>query len=294
MARAVANATSDYSERLARHAHELAPAERHVAENLLDLGRDATLMSAAALADRLGTSDATVVRTAQALGYRGLAELRQALIGQGPNPSPAERLRRTLEDVRPEEIFATAIESHVGALDALTRNVSADQFQEAVSVLAPSARIVWRGIGPSAHLAAYGQVLTERIGTASRALVHVGTSFADELLTLVPGDAVVLLAYGRVQNHVRVLLERADELGVPVVVVTDTLTNRISKTARITLQSGRGAPGLFASHGTTIVLIEALILGIAAADRASAESTLATLNTLRAALAGRRIDVDTA
>ena len=88
---------------------------------------------------------------------------------------------------------------------------------------------MWRGIGPSAHLAEYGQVLTERIGKPSRALVHMGTSFADELLTLAPGDAVVLLAYGRVQNHVRVLLERAEEIEIPVVVVTDTLTSALSK-----------------------------------------------------------------
>jgi hypothetical protein len=58
------------------------------------------------------------------------------------------------------------------------------------------------------------------------------------------------------------------------------------------LPSGRGRPGLFASHGTTLVLIEALVLALAAADRPAAEASLTTLNELRAAVAGRRIDVD--
>ena len=68
---------------------------------------------------------------------------------------------------------------------------------------------MWRGVGPSAHLASYGQLLSQRIGKPSIALVHTGTSFADELLTLAPGDAVVVFAYGRLQSHVRVLLEHA-------------------------------------------------------------------------------------
>ena len=51
-------------------------------------------------------------------------------------------------------------------------------------------------------------------------------------------------------------------------------------------------PGLFASHGTTLILIESLVLAVAAGNRADAEESLATLNDLRAALAGRRLDVD--
>jgi hypothetical protein len=58
-------------------------------------------------------------------------------------------------------------------------------------------------------------------------------------------------------------------------------------------QCGRGTPGLFASHATALVVIEALVLAIAAIDQAESEASLARLNELRAALTGRRIDVDT-
>ena len=44
---------------------------------------------------------------------------------------------------------------------------------------------------------------------------------------------------------------------------------------------------------TAIIVIEALVLAIAATDQAEAEGSLASLNELRAALAGRRVDVDT-
>ncbi len=293
MARAVATATDTYAERVVARGDTLAPAERRVAELLLGLGPEATLLSAAALAAQLGTSDATVVRTAKALGYSGLAALRRALAAYGENPPIGERLRRTLEQTPADDLFGGSVRNHLAALDGLTRNVSAEAFARAVSVLAGGERVVWRGVGPSAHLAEYGQLITQRIGKPSRALVHTGTSFADELLALSRGDAVVVLAYGRLQSHVRVLLERASLLSAPVVLITDTLGRRLATDVAVTLQSGRGAPGLFASHGTTLVVIEALVLAIAATRAADSQASLAELNELRAALAGRRMDVDT-
>ena len=82
-------------------------------------------------------------------------------------------------------------------------------------------------------------------------------------------------------------------LELPVVLITDHLGRRLDTAVSVALKSGRGAPGLFASHATTLVVVEALVLAIAAVDRAESEASLARLNELRAALAGRRIDVDT-
>ena len=293
MTNAVATATDSYDERLAERGEELAPAERRVAEFLVDLGPEATLLSAAALAKQLGTSDATVVRTAKSLGYSGLAEMRRALAAPNDSPPLRERLRRTLDQAPGDQLLTSAIRNHVAALETLTRNVSTQAFQDAVGVLASSDRVVWRGVGPSAALANYGQLIAQRIGKPSSALVHTGTSFADELLSLEPNDAIVVFAYGRLQTHVHVLLEHAKTLDVPVVLITDTLARRLADSVDVTLQCGRGTPGLFASHATTLVVVEALILAIAATDQTESEASLARLNELRASLAGRRIDVDT-
>jgi DNA-binding MurR/RpiR family transcriptional regulator len=189
-------------------------------------------------------------------------------------------------------VFASSISNHLAALDTAVRRISSKQFGAAVNVLAASRRIVWRGVGPSAHLAAYGQLLSQRVGKPSRALVETGTSFADELLALDRRDAVVVLAYGRLQPHVRVLLDRAEALDVPVVLITDSLARRLGPSVRVTLECGRGAPGLFASHGVTLVVIEALIIAVAARDQTASTDSLRELNELRAALAGRRFDVD--
>jgi DNA-binding MurR/RpiR family transcriptional regulator len=290
----VANATDSFAARIAERAEHLAPAERRVADQLAAMGPPASLLSAAALAERLGTSDATVVRTAKSLGYRGLSDMRTALAAYASEPPIDERLRRTLDDMPHGHILESVVRAHLAGIEAMTRNVSSSEFQAAVSVLQKSERVVWRGVGPSAHLARYGQLLTRRVGKPSAALVHTGTSFADELLDVRHGDAVVVFAYGRPQPHVRVLLEHARSLRAPVVLMTDGAPRKVADRSRTTmLRIGRGAPGLFSSHGVTLVVVEAIVLAIADAQRSQADKALTELNELRAELLGRRIDVDT-
>jgi len=288
----VADATEAFRVRVEERLDQLAPAERRVAGLLRDLGPQAALLSAAAIADQLGTSDATVVRTAKSLGYKGMGELRHALAAYASEPPLRERLHRTLEQAPPDRLFTTSVRNHLSALETLTNNVSPETFRDAVAILGRARRVVWRGVGPSAALATYGQLMAQRIGKPSLALTHTGSSFADELLTLVPTDALVVLAYGRLQADVRVLLQRAAALHVEVVLMTDTLARKLGDSVDVTLRCGRGAPGLFASHGTTLIVIEALVLGVAAIDEAAAQATLTELNELRAALTGRRNNVD--
>jgi DNA-binding MurR/RpiR family transcriptional regulator len=278
------------SERLA----DLTPAERRVAQHLVDAGPSVLTRSAAEIAGAVGTSDATVIRTAQALGYQGLPELRRALVAEVTGPPLDQRLRQTLAASPPEQLLGASVSRHLEDVDVLVHANAPETFERAVGVLASSARVVWRGVGPSAFVAGYGHLLCERIGHPSATLEHTGTSFADELLTLRADDAVVLLAYGRMQAHVSVLVEHAAAIGCPVVLVTDHLDRALVGAVSHVLQCGRGAARLFSSHAATLLLVEALVLAIAAANPGRAEHSLNRLNALRATLAGRRIDVDRA
>jgi hypothetical protein len=76
------------------------------------------------------------------------------------------------------------------------------------------------------------------------------------------------------------------------VLITDTLNPRSASPIAARLRAGHGAPGLFATHGPTIVLLEALVLAIAASDPHRSEDPLAALNPLRRSIAGKRVDVD--
>ena len=266
--------------------------ERAVAEYLLGLGSRAAAMSAREVASTTGTSDATVVRTAQSLGFEGFRELKRFLAGQADEAPLSERLRASLNDARdPDDELHAACDRQRVALEAMSRGIPKSQFRAANRIIAGAERVWWSGIGPSAFLAEYAAFLFRRLGKTSGALTHSGFENADELLSLRQGDAVVVLAYGRLHRHVRVLFDRAAEEGTQVVLITDSLAVRSEWPVAVRLASGRGPSGMFSSHGTTILVIEALALAMAAANPDRAQASVDRLNQLRSDIAGRPFEV---
>jgi hypothetical protein len=57
------------------------------------------------------------------------------------------------------------------------------------------------------------------------------------------------------------------------------------------LAAQRGRTGRMALHGATLVGLEALVLGLTAANQKEAMAALQHLNELRRAVSGQRIDV---
>ncbi|MEO8714562.1 MAG: MurR/RpiR family transcriptional regulator [Acetobacteraceae bacterium] len=283
-----------FAQRLATRGASLPRAGRRVA-HFIDRNRAAALASSAMdLAASTGTSDATVIRAAQALGFAGLGDLKQALVASIANPStPADDMRRTLDDVGESTSRAVdvVLEAHHEAMQSLRSPASRGQIVAAVAALHPSERIVVFGIGPSAPLARYVAVLLGRTGRRSSTLNETGIMLADQLLDLRSGDALLVLAYGRAYREVVAIFGEARRLRLPVVLVTDSLDSKLARAADVVVPARRGRTERVALHGATLVGLEALVLGLAAIDRMRAISALERLNDLRGVVSGQRQDV---
>src|ERR1700685_566550 len=77
--------------------------------------------SAADLARETGLSDATVIRSVQALGFQGMGDLRRTLAAALEGALPAVRMRQTLQAAgeSPARAIDLALEAHREALDSL-------------------------------------------------------------------------------------------------------------------------------------------------------------------------------
>lgn len=272
----------------------LPPAQRPVARFFADHAARLGFYSAAEIAELLDTSDATVVRTAQALGYRGLADLKRALLADSidavAEPTPDGRLDATLAHASgPGEVLTHVFEVHRAALELANDRLRVP-FPAAVALLDAAERIVLSGTGPSAAVANYGALLLGRIGRAAATITGAGPAAADEALALRAGDALVVLAYTRLHPHAAVVIDTARRRGVPVVLITDVLAGVDG--VDLTLTCPRGVPRESSSHAVTLLLVEALAVALAAADRPRATAALRELNRLRSALLDAPADVD--
>ena len=280
--------TDLFATRLADRGGSLPPAGRLVAR-YIDANRTAVLASSAMdLAAGTGTSDATVIRTVQALGFAGLGALKQALVAAVEHPATlADAMRRTLSEVGEDTSRAvnSVFDAHQEALEGLRPASARERIVAAAAALHPAQRIAVFGIGPSAHLASYVAMLLARAGRRGLVLNTTGAMLADQLLDLRPGDALLVLAYGRAYREVAVVFAEAQRLDLPIVLVTDSLDRKLADCAAVVVPARRGRADRVALHGATLVSLEALVLGLAAAGHADAVATLERLHRLRGEVA---------
>jgi DNA-binding MurR/RpiR family transcriptional regulator len=287
-------AAPTFAERVAERFAEMSPAEQRVARYFQDNREEVLIASAAALAAKAATSDATVVRATRALGFSGLEDLRRSLADELRHSlSPADRLTRTLGEVGDSlsTALAVTLDIHLQSLESLRRSVTLEQFETAVDGIVGARRILVFGLGPSAAIADYLVVQLSRFGLDAATLNHTGLLFADDLRKLRDGDLVIMLAYGRVYSELAALLDEIDRRALRSFLVTDTLAATLRNRVDLVLRVPRGHAEMLSMHTATLGFIEALLVGVAAKRPAETLASLKALNEARQKLAGRPMNL---
>lgn len=272
-------------ERLAAARAELSPAEERVATFFAQHREEVVFLSAAEIAARLDTSDATVIRAAQSLGYGGLpalkSELREALRSRA---TPTLRLGRSLEDlgVEPSAVLEHVLATEMELLRDARESLRIEDFEHALDVLAAADRVVIQGLGPNTPIAEYFATRLRRMRRPAMAVGARGQALADPLLEMRKGDAVVVLAYDRANPEALITLDRARELGLPSILVTDTLGLALAGKVTVVLSARRAGGGMFHLSAITVVVLDALLFGLAGRDRPRALGAAEELQQLRA------------
>jgi len=276
-----------FNDRFTARYEVISPAERIVAQFFQDNREEVLVASAASIAKQAGTSDATVVRTAKALGFKGLEDLRKALAQEiRETISPASRMARTIREVGTdlEAAFQTTLDINQAALEQLRTGISPEQFQAVINGLVEAQQVFIFGIGPSGAMAEYLALGLARLGLTTKFLTQTGSLLADGIRQFRRGDILILFAYGQVYPEVTVMLDHADLCHMPKVLVSDSLGPKLQRRIDYILPVARGQVSGLSMHTATLALIEALIVGVATRQPEESLANLENLNRLRLAL----------
>ncbi len=272
-------------ERIAAARPDLSPAEDRVASFFAQHREEVVFLSAAEIAARLDMSDATVIRAAQSLGYSGLpdlkTELRDALRTRA---TPTLRLGRSLEDLGedPAAVLEHVLATEMELLHDARKTLRPEDFSRALDLLAKAERVVIQGLGPNAPLAEYFAARLRRMRRPALAVGERGQALADALLDMRKGDVVIVLAYDRQNPESELTLERARDLGLPSILVTDTLGLALAGQFTVALSARRAGGGMFHLSAITVVVLDTLLFGLAGRDRAGALGAAEELQEIRA------------
>ena len=285
----------------------LSPAQRRIAQYLLDHMPDSAFLSSVALAQRAGVSQPSVTRFAAALGFSGYPALREALrvIALDPaGPSGAARGAGVLPPAgvtggpagagepgglparRPHgnelQAAAAAEIAHLQALHQALADPRA--VTELGRELAASRPLAVLGHRISAPLAEYVAYAARRIHPDVRCLTFGGSVVFDALLHVseAGGRWLLAIALPRYPAETVQALRFARRLGMRTAVITDVPFVPFAGDADVLLVAGVGSGLVFDSHAAPAVLAAVIVQAMADAEPARAHARLREYEQLSA------------
>ncbi len=231
-----------------REKHSSLPAKQQkVAAFLLGHGIDVIHYTVTQIADAVGMHPSTVVRTAQALGYKGFPELQSALREQLMRQARlAERLQlgsQQLSDTLRKgqvmdgetSILQSVLREEIDNLLNLPRYVSAADFEQAVDLLDRARQVIIVGLGSSfAPALNFGNIL--RYIRPNTLVLKPGIDpLPSQLETLAADDLLFSICFARYTRETLTTMECARRIGATVVTLTDSPVSPAAQRADLAL-----------------------------------------------------------
>ncbi len=273
-----------FGERYRARAHQLSPRLRAVVSYINDNREVVLEHTAMEIATATQTSDATVVRAIQALGFAGLRELKQTMERWfGTSVTSAEKMRSTVtalsSDVNSSIDFV--LEGHQRVCEVLSRADNRAAVAQAVALLSDARQVGIFGIGASGILAEYTARLFSRIGLPAYVMNRTGFSLAEQLIGLQRGDVLIMMGQKSPHREGLTTLREAKRLGIPTILLTQAVDSRFSQEAQVVIDVPRGGDSSrMPLHGTVLVCLEMIVLSVASTTPQKTVKSLKRINDL--------------
>jgi DNA-binding MurR/RpiR family transcriptional regulator len=263
----------EVAERIGKANTSLTPAERRVAEVVLEQPQLVAFGTVADLADAASSGAATVVRLASKLGFDGFTGLQASV-----QHTLAGQLRPAAERIR-EPAATDAIGRHLQLeLDNVAttlRALEAAALAEVVGALSATDRRVFVLSG-DASLGVARQLVSDLHALRDDVQLLEGNDVAVRRAAalLRPTDVVVTIDLRRYDTWVVETATAAHAAGAWCVAITDSLLSPLAAVAQRTLIVAAAGGGPFDSHVGTLALANVLVAGVADGLRAVATDRL--------------------
>lgn len=227
------NSNPNWLVRLKAVYNSLKSAEKRAADLLLQDAAASTRMTITEIADASNVSEATFVRLAKRIGYKGYRELKAEM-----RSAPPMEETSLYPNISPEDTYADLLAkvtlSSVKTLQDTLNVVDIGQFEKAIKALSKAKRIAFYALGDASAVALTGHYKLQRIGWQS-------SFFSDPDLALItashlePGDVGIGISYSGRTASVIHAIKRTREMGATTIGITNFPLSPLAKICDIML-----------------------------------------------------------
>ena len=246
------------TDHLYRQLEHLTDAKRKVASYILENGEECLFMTVNQLSEASGVDPATVVRTAQSLGYVGYPEFQEELRQEFLNRTTPLRIMESHSEAGSNvwEIIDQDIEN----LHMLRKNLDKDRLEQLVERLFRSRKIVVVGLDLASTLSFYLGYLLTILRLPAVAVTAGGGRLRNQLMSLDEDGLLIAISFRRCLRETVNAVKTARERGAFTVCITDSFASPLTRFSDMCFLTPINSASWANSYAASFSLLNTLIV----------------------------------
>src|SRR4030042_3412434 len=222
-----------FDTRLKKRLSSLTRSQRRLLEYILSHDDESIFLNIGDLSKKVDVSEATVVRLAKALGFKGFPEFQRELRLLFKNKlTTTSRLQKTVKKVTNEgDVLVKVLQTDIHNIEETLKQIPAMEFKKFVKAIDSAQRIIIVGLRSAYSLAIFLGISLEFLQKNVWVIQPGIGDMWDRLLGMGKGDLVIGISFQRYTKQTVEVLRFAKERGNKTLVITDSLISPLAQYA---------------------------------------------------------------
>jgi DNA-binding MurR/RpiR family transcriptional regulator len=244
---------------------------QQVAHYVLENSNSIAFDTVAVIAKAADVPPSTLIRFANAFGFKGFNELKQIfrknLVEETTSYTQRTRLVKALNDENlreePEDILYEFAQANSQAMMQLAKLTSPEKLKQAVDVLDHADNIYLIGLRRSFSVASYLTYALRHIECRAFLIDGLGGMFEEQVSMVGPNDVVVSISFNPYAEETIKLCEIASKAGAKQIVITDNQVSPLSVFSDVFFTVKEASVDAFRSQSASLCLAQSLAVSLA-------------------------------
>ena len=254
--------THALEERIKKSYPDLTKSQKKIAEFILANPEDVVFLSSRSLGQKVGVSDATVVRFSNAIGVSGFSELQRILQSWlKVKLAPSEKLKTTSTRLK-NSVYAEIFKTNLDTLQKTQQEIADSQIEEAIEALNRARKVFVLGLRRSHSIAFH---LYYNLSHILDNVLLISTAYGlpyDQIVEIGKRDVLISISFPRYAKSTEEITRAAKQRGASIIAITDHPLSPIGQIADVSLQVSNESPFFFGSLVSSIVIADCLVGGL--------------------------------
>ena len=209
-------------DRIMKNYDEFSAGEKKIAKYIVDNYHDILAMSSGELAKKSGVSDATVVRFAKSLGYKGFLQFRNELKSEFGNIRRPYFISLSMA----EKIDDEAVNDYFNAMSVDARNfmdaLDLNSIERVAKRILEADTVYLFGVGSDRIVIQYLNNYFPMLGIKTVAILEEGLALREKVINMSEKDYLVMASFPNVQKDEFWVSDYAKSRGAGIFLITDS------------------------------------------------------------------------